>query len=126
MGLLELGRQLRCPHSNDLNAWDAYIRARCASSFTFAGEAKRSLTLLDEVEILDPFLPVWRIEAAALVAFDRADKARRMVRKASNAISSRLDHQAAFLRRTLRFLDHRRHSCSLIGPAFGLPAILVV
>lgn len=46
----------------NLNPSDAYIKARCASSFTFAGEAERSLSLLDEAEILDPFLPVWCIE----------------------------------------------------------------
>ena len=99
----------------ELNPTDAYIKARCAAIFTFVGEAERSLSLLDEAEMLDPFLPVWCVEergvalyalgryaeaieslgkltfqtnrsrlyrAAALVALDRADEARRMVREA--------------------------------------------
>lgn len=46
----------------ELNPTDAYIKARCAGTYTFAGEAEHSLHLLDEAEILDPFLPVICIE----------------------------------------------------------------
>ena len=46
----------------ELNPTDAYIKARCAAVFTFVGEAERALSLLDEAEMLDPFLPVWCIE----------------------------------------------------------------
>ena len=46
----------------ELNPTDAYIKARCAAIFTFAGEAERSLSLLDEAEMLDRFLPVRCVE----------------------------------------------------------------
>ena len=99
----------------DLNPTDAYIKAACAAVFTFVGEPERALSLLDEAETLDPFLPVYCVEergvalyalgdfagalhslgkllfqtnrsrlyrAAALVALDRLDEARRLVREA--------------------------------------------
>ena len=43
----------------ELNPTYAYIKARCDAVFTFVGEAERSLSLIDEAEMLDPFLPVW-------------------------------------------------------------------
>lgn len=46
----------------DLNPTDAYIKARCAAIFNFIGEAEQSLSLLDQAEMLDPFLPVWCVE----------------------------------------------------------------
>ncbi len=57
----------------ELNPTDAYIKARCAAVFTFVGEAERSLSLLDEAEMLDPFLPVWCVEerGVALYALGR-------------------------------------------------------
>jgi tetratricopeptide (TPR) repeat protein len=57
----------------ELNPTDAYIKARCAAMFTFAGQAERSLSLLDEAEALDPFLPVWCVEerGVALYALGR-------------------------------------------------------
>lgn len=57
----------------ELNPTDAYIKARCASLFTFVGEAERSMRLLDEAETLDPFLPVWCVEerGVALYALGR-------------------------------------------------------
>ena len=41
--------------------------------YTFVGEAERSLSLLDEAEMLDPFLPVWCVEerGVALYALGR-------------------------------------------------------
>ena len=98
----------------ELNPTDAYIKAACAAVFTFVGEPERALSLLDEAETLDPFLPVYCVEergvalyalgdfagalhflgkllfqtnrsrlyrAAALVALDRLDEARRLVRE---------------------------------------------
>jgi len=57
----------------ELNPTDAYIRARCAAVFTFAGEPERSLLLLDGAETLDPFLPVFCVEerGVALYALGR-------------------------------------------------------
>lgn len=57
----------------ELNPTDAYIKARCAMTHNFVGDAERSLELLDEAEILDPFLPVWCIEerGVALYALGR-------------------------------------------------------
>ncbi|RWO47556.1 hypothetical protein [Mesorhizobium sp.] len=46
----------------ELNPTDAYIKARCAAIFIFVGEAERSLRLLDDAEMLDPFLPVYCVE----------------------------------------------------------------
>ena len=53
----------------DLNPTDAYIKARCAAMYNFVGEAERSLTLLDEAEMLDPFLPVWCIEERGVALY---------------------------------------------------------
>ena len=47
---------------------DAYIRSRASAFFSFAGEAERALTLLEEAAQLDPFLPVWCVEER-VVAF---------------------------------------------------------
>ena len=55
--------------SMDLNPTDAYIKARCAATFTFAGDAEHSLKLLDEAEILDPFLPVWCVEERGVALY---------------------------------------------------------
>lgn len=56
---------------------DAYLKARCASFYTFVGEPLRALALLDEAEELDPFLPVWCAEerGIALYALDRHEEA---------------------------------------------------
>lgn len=53
----------------ELNPTDAYIKARCAAIFTFVGEGERSLRLLDEAEMLDPFLPVWCVEERGVALF---------------------------------------------------------
>jgi tetratricopeptide (TPR) repeat protein len=57
----------------EMNPTDAFMKARSAAIMTFAGEPLRSLSLLDEAEALDPFLPVWCIEerGVALYALDR-------------------------------------------------------
>ncbi|MBA3446653.1 MAG: adenylate/guanylate cyclase domain-containing protein [Pseudaminobacter sp.] len=52
-----------------LNPTDAYIKARCAAIYNFVGEAERSLSLLDEAEMLDPFLPVWCVEERGVVLY---------------------------------------------------------
>ena len=56
-----------------LNPTDAYIKAACAAAFTASGEADHALRLLDEAELLDPFLPVWCVEerGVALYALGR-------------------------------------------------------
>ena len=59
-----------------LSPSDAYIKARSAAFYVFAGEPKRALELLDEAEQLDPFLPVWCVEerAVALYALGRFEE----------------------------------------------------
>jgi adenylate cyclase len=52
-----------------LNPTDAYIKARCAAVYTFVGEADHSLCLLDEAEMLDPFLPVWCVEERGVALY---------------------------------------------------------
>jgi adenylate cyclase len=61
----------------ELNPSDAYIKARSAGILTCLGEPERALTLLDEAEMLDPFLPVWCVEerGVALYALDRFQQA---------------------------------------------------
>ena len=61
----------------ELNPTDAYMKARCAGISTYTGEAHLSLSLLDEAESLDPFLPVWCIEerGVALYALGRYEEA---------------------------------------------------
>ena len=60
-----------------LSPSDAYIKARSAAFYVFAGEPERALQLLDEAEALDPFLPVWCVEerVAALYTLDRFEEA---------------------------------------------------
>jgi len=121
MGAIELmdgnvqGALAHLRRAMKLNPSDAYIKAACASAFTVAGQPEDSLSLLDEAETLDPFLPVWCVEArgvalyslgrfgeaidslsqlafqtnrsrlyraACLVALDRADEARHLVKEA--------------------------------------------
>ena len=65
-----------------LSPSDAYIKARSAAYYGFAGEPEKALKLLDEAEELDPFLPAWCIEERiavlyALGRFDEADAAGR-------------------------------------------------
>ncbi len=59
-----------------LSPSDAYIRGRSAAFYIFAGEPERALKLLDEAEVLDPFLPVWCVEerVAALYILDRFEE----------------------------------------------------
>jgi adenylate cyclase len=91
------------PHSRramELNPTDAYIKARCAAVFTFVGEAERSLSLLDEAEMLDPFLPVWCVEerGVALYALGRYAEAIEAVRKLTfQTTRSRLYRAAALV-----------------------------
>ncbi|HEY5684695.1 MAG TPA: adenylate/guanylate cyclase domain-containing protein [Acidimicrobiia bacterium] len=49
---------------------DAYIRARSAAFYNFAGEPKRALELLEEADELDPFLPVWCVEERAAALYN--------------------------------------------------------
>jgi adenylate cyclase len=67
----------------ELNPTDAYIKARCAAVYSFVGEAERALSLLDEAEMLDPFLPVWCVEerGVALYALGRYAGAIESLRK---------------------------------------------
>lgn len=60
-----------------LSPSDAYIKARSAAFYTFAGEPQRAMELLDQAEELDPFLPVWCVEerVVALYALDRFEEA---------------------------------------------------
>jgi adenylate cyclase len=52
-----------------LNPTDAYIKARCAAVYNFVGEGEHSLSLLDEAEMLDPFLPVWCVEERGVALY---------------------------------------------------------
>jgi TolB-like protein/class 3 adenylate cyclase len=71
------GARLHSQRAMDLNPSDAYIKARSAGILTYLGEPERALTLLQEAESLDPFLPVWCIEerGIALYALDRFEDA---------------------------------------------------
>ncbi|TRC93723.1 adenylate/guanylate cyclase domain-containing protein [Mesorhizobium sp. WSM4303] len=53
----------------ELNPTDAYIKARCAAVYNFLGEGEHSLSLLDEAEMLDPFLPVWCVEERGVALY---------------------------------------------------------
>jgi adenylate cyclase len=60
-----------------LSPSDAYIKGRSAAFYVFTGEPERALKLLDEAELLDPFLPGWCIEerVAAFYALNRFEEA---------------------------------------------------
>jgi TolB-like protein/Flp pilus assembly protein TadD len=60
----------------ELNPTDAYIKARCAATLTFTGQAEQALALLDEARMLDPFLPAWCVEerGIALLALGRREE----------------------------------------------------
>ena len=84
----------------DLNPTDAYIKARCAAMYNFVGEAERALSLLDEAETLDPFLPVWCIEerGVALYALGRyAESVESLGKLTFQTIRSRLYRAAALV-----------------------------
>jgi adenylate cyclase len=84
----------------ELNPTDAYIKARCAAVFTSLGQAERSLSLLDEAEMLDPFLPVWCVEerGVALYALGRYAEAVESLRKLTfQTTRSRLYRAAALV-----------------------------
>ncbi len=84
----------------DLNPTDAYIKARCAAMYNFVGESERALSLLDEAEMLDPFLPVWCIEerGVALYALGRyAESVESLGKLTFQTIRSRLYRAAALV-----------------------------
>jgi TolB-like protein/class 3 adenylate cyclase len=84
----------------ELNPTDAYIKARCASTYNFVGEGEHSLSLLDEAEILDPFLPVWCVEerGVALYALGRyAEAIESLGRLTFQTTRSRLYRAAALV-----------------------------
>lgn len=53
-----------------LNPSNAYIRARSAAFYTFNHQPERSLELIAEAEVLDPFLPVWCLEEKGVALFN--------------------------------------------------------
>jgi tetratricopeptide (TPR) repeat protein len=59
----------RMRRAMELNPTDAYIKAKCAWVYNLAGEAEHSLRLLDEAEILDPFLPVYCVEERGVALY---------------------------------------------------------
>lgn len=84
----------------ELNPTDAYIKARCAAVYNFVGEGEHSLSLLDEAEILDPFLPVWCVEerGVALYALGRyAEAIESLGRLTFQTTRSRLYRAAALV-----------------------------
>ncbi|MER9406074.1 adenylate/guanylate cyclase domain-containing protein [Mesorhizobium caraganae] len=84
----------------ELNPTDAYIKARCAATYNFVGEGEHSLSLLDEAEILDPFLPVWCVEerGVALYALGRyAEAIESLGRLTFQTTRSRLYRAAALV-----------------------------
>lgn len=122
MGVLELMKGntddaiAHVQRSLELNPTDAYIKARSASVFTFAGEPEGSLRLLDQAEILDPFLPVWCVEerGVALYALGRHAEAiesfarlpfqtnrSRLYRAAALAVLGRTDEARRMVREAL-------------------------
>ncbi len=101
----------------ELNPTDAYIKARCAVVFTFVGEAERSLSLLDEAEMLDPFLPVWCVEerGVALYALGRYADAIESLRKLTfQTTRSRLYRAAALVA-----LDRSDEAVRIVREAVG-------
>jgi class 3 adenylate cyclase/TolB-like protein len=101
----------------ELNPTDAYLKARCAATFTFIGEAERSLRLLDEAEILDPFLPVYCVEerGVALYSLGRYSEAiESFGRLTFQTNRSRLYRAAA-----LAALDRRDEASRLVREAIG-------
>ena len=67
------GARLHSQRAMELNPSDAYIKARSAGILTYLGEPERALTLLDEADALDPFLPVVCLDerGVTLYALDR-------------------------------------------------------
>ncbi|MDH3580615.1 MAG: adenylate/guanylate cyclase domain-containing protein [Hyphomicrobiales bacterium] len=53
-----------------LNPSNAYIRARSAAFYTFTRRPERALELIEEAEMLDPFLPVWCLEEKGVALFN--------------------------------------------------------
>jgi len=53
-----------------LSPSDAYIKARSAAFYNFAGEPEHALKLLNEAAELDPFLPVWCVEERVAVLYN--------------------------------------------------------
>ena len=53
----------------ELNPSDAYLKANCAAAYTAIGKPEQALVLLDEAEALDPFLPVYCVEARGVALF---------------------------------------------------------
>jgi adenylate cyclase len=61
----------------ELSPNDAYIAARCAAFYVYAGEPEHGLELVRRAEELDPFLPVWCVEekVAAFYCLERWQEA---------------------------------------------------
>jgi adenylate cyclase len=109
------GAQLHSQRAMGLNPSDAYIKARSAGILTYLGEPERALTLLDEAESLDPFLPVWCIEerGIALYALDRFEDAiNAFSGLVFQTVRSRLYRAAAFVA-----LDRKEDAAKLIREA---------
>lgn len=95
-----------------LSPSDAYIKARSAAYYVFAGEPEKALTLLDEAEQLDPFLPAWCVEEriAALYAAGRF--------KDAEAAGRALPFQ------TRRSRLYRAGSCAALGDLDGAKQLI--
>jgi adenylate cyclase len=52
-----------------LSPWDAYILARSAAFFSFYGQPKIALKLLEKASELDALLPVWCVEERGIALF---------------------------------------------------------
>jgi adenylate cyclase len=52
-----------------LSPSDAYIKARSAAFYNFAGQPEHALELLDQANDLDPFLHVWCVEERVAVLY---------------------------------------------------------
>ena len=106
----------------ELNPTDAYIKARCAAVYNFLGEGEHSLSLLDEAEMLDPFLPVWCVEerGVALYALGRYAEAIESLRKLTfQTTRSRLYRAAALVA-----LDRSDEAGRMVREAVGSEAAL--
>jgi TolB-like protein len=100
-----------------LNPTDAYIKAACAAAFTVAGEPEQSLRLLDEAEMLDPFLPVWCVEerGVALYSLGRfAEAIESLGQLAFQTNRSRLYRAASLVK-----LDRSDEAKQLVREALG-------
>ena len=101
----------------ELNPTDAYIKAKCAGVYNFVGEAEHSLRLLDEAEILDPFLPVYCIEERGVALYSLARYAEAI--ESFGRLTFQTNRSRLYRAAALMALDRRDEASRLIREAVG-------